>query len=484
MKANFSTARRIALLIGLVMMLTVVLAACVDTDSVSEILDASRITTESSEVVTDTSIEDIPTEDGHSDAPDVAGVVNIEPTKVAVYGTCEEGATIRVKGGVEDAETTAHGTYYIIEVDIWERDTLLRITAQAGDEEESAAREVIAKKNATADTLLDGNSVSVGVASRLFFDKVVADLVGDNLYTASEIKAIRDYVTDNVTSYYNDRAGSQKVELIYVLIPNSATMYPEILPEEVQEKIGTNNIYNQVSEALSQTRATVVDMKKVFETAMADEELMAKYGGIYRETDSALTDYGAYLTYRELMTVIAKNFPDAAPRAEDEFEWKTVDALGGNLVGYRGLDNTVIGEKLVTATPNFSLDLGNNAAGESKISSLRKYVDAANGDYNLFTKVDTTDNINGIAERWVIQDSSRTDVELPSALIYRDYSSLTFSDILVERFERCMLNKAGDLALNLSVAGQYAAEGDAVVDYIVVILSEESFDDAFKLALS
>ncbi len=484
MKVNFSSARRIALLLSLVMMLAAVLAACVDTDSVSEIIDSGRISNESSETESTVSEDEIPTEEGHSDAPAIAGVVNIEPTKVAIYGTCEENAVIRVTGGIEDAETTAHGTYYIVEVDIWDRDTLLRVTAQADGEEESAARELVARKNATADKLLDGNSVSVGPASRLYFDKMVADLVGDNLYTASEIKAIRDYVTDNVTSYYNDRAGSQKVELIYVLIPNSATLYPESIPEDIREEIGANNIYNQVSAALSQTRATVVDMKKVFETAMADEALMAKYGGIYRETDSALTDYGAYLTYREIMNIVAKNFPDAAPRTEDEFEWKTVDALGGNLVGYRGLDNTVITEKLVTATPTFSLEIGTNAAGESKISSLRKYVDAAKGDYNLFIKADTSDNINGIAERWVIEDTTRTDVDLPSALIYRDYSSLTFSDILVERFERCMLNKAGDLSLNLSVAGQYAADDDAVVDYIIVILSEENFDSAFKLALS
>ncbi|MBO5870467.1 MAG: hypothetical protein J6Q89_06930 [Clostridia bacterium] len=484
MKFNVNKTRRIALIIGLIMMLTVVLAACVNTENVPEILDAERIENNASEVIVDTSNDDVSTEDGHTEQPSVAGVVNIKPTTVAVYGTCEENATVRVKGGVEDAETVAHGGYYIIEVDIWDRDTLLRVTAQAEGEEESAVREVIAKKNATADTLLDGNSVSVGVASRLYFDKMVTDLVGDNLYTASELNAIRSYISDTVTSYYNDRAGAQQVELVYVLLPNATSIYPEILPESITDKAAASTIYDQINDTLSQTRATVVDMKKIFEEAKKDTELMEKYGGLFRETDSCLTDYGAYLTYREIMNVVAKRFPDAAPRTEEEFDWKATEVLGGNLVGYREIDKNVIKEEVIAATPKFSLDIGANAPGKSKISSLRKYFDKENGDYTVFTTADAGDNINGIAERWLIEDTGRTDLDLPSALIYRDYSALVLSDILAERFEKCMLNKAGELALNLTIAGQYAAEGDNVVDYIIVIVSEENLDNAFKLALS
>ena len=484
MKDSIRNTRRIALIIGLIMMLTVVLAACVNTEKVPEILDTGSIDNEISEDVGNESEESIPTEEGHTDAPSIAGVVNIEPTVVAIYGTCEDGATVRAKGGEKEAETVAHGGYFIIEVDIYDRDTLLRVTAQVEGEEESAEREVVAQKNATADTLLDGNSVSIGLNSRLYFDKMVADFVGENVYTASELNTIRSYVADTVTSFYNDRAGSQKAELIYVLLPNSTTIYSEMLPESVLENAATKTIYDQVNETLSQTRATVIDMKKVFETAKADSELMEKYGGLYRETDSSLTDYGAYLTYREIMNVVAARFPDAAPRTEDEFEWNKTEVLGGNLVGYRGLDNEVINEEVVLATPKFSLDIGTNAAGKSKISSLRKYADKANGDYNIFTKNDSTDDINGIAERWVIEDTTRTDLDLPSAIIYRDYAGLSFSDILAERFERCMLNRADELALNLTFAGQYASEGDNVVDYIIMIISEENLDRAFSLALS
>lgn len=480
---NLKKTRSITMILGLVMVLGVMLGACVNTSEVEGILDTSKLTQESSQTIVEVS-DDISTPEGYTDAPVVSDVVNIKPTTVAVYGTCEENATIRVTGGKEDAETVAHGTYYIVQVEIWDRDTLLKVTAQAEGEEESLEREVIARKDATADTLLDGNSVSVGLNSRLYFDKMVDDISGTNLYTASQLNDIRDYVTDTVTSYYNDRAGGQDVELIYLLIPNVTSVETGILPESVIGETNTT-VYEQIANTLSQTRATVIDLKPVFEAAMQDTAAIEQYGKVYRETDSALSDYGAYLAYRELMNAIAATFPEAAPRTENEFEWKSVTANGGNLVGYRELDGTVITEEIITAKPLFELNYGTDGAGSSKISSIKKFVNPEEGDYNFFLSSDSADSINGVAERWLIDASARTDLtNLPSALVYRDYGSLSFTDILAERFSKCMLGKMGDLNINLSTAPQYANEGDAVVDYIIVILSEENMDSSFDLALS
>jgi hypothetical protein len=45
------------------------------------------------------------------------------------------------------------------------------------------------------------------------------------------------------------------------------------------------------------------------------------------------------------------------------------------------------------------------------------------------------------------------------------------------------LGKSGELAINLSATAQYAEGDDNVVDYIIVIVSEENLDTAFSLAL-
>ena len=58
-----------------------------------------------------------------------------------------------------------------------------------------------------------------------------------------------------------------------------------------------------------------------------------------------------------------------------------------------------------------------------------------------------------------------------------------FSDILSERFGKVLLGKSGELAINLSATAQYAEGDDKVVDYIIVIVSEENLDTAFSLAV-
>ena len=122
-------------------------------------------------------------------------------------------------------------------------------------------------------------------------------------------------------------------------------------------------------------------------------------------------------------------------------------------------------------------------ASTAMISKLTKYVDIENNDYNFYTDVVANDNIWGIGERWDIHDESdRLDtLDLPSALVYRDYNSLSFCDILAERFGRCRFDKVGALTFDLASVAQYADGDDTVVDYVIIILSEENMDTALPM---
>ncbi len=485
MKINLKNTRRMTILLAMLMLLSVVLASCVNTDNVPEVIGTSFEPGETSHEEEDTSVEEVSTPEGYTAIPVVKDIVNITPTKIAVSGTCEEGATVYISGGAEDVSTKSKDGYFIIETDILYENNLLDITAQVEGKEMSEIGQFIARFNATADTRLDGNSVSVGVDSQLYLDKMLDDASGTNLYTESQLNKIQDYVTDTVTSYYQDRAGSQDVELIYLLIPNVTTIYPEIFPEGVVGKTNTT-VYDQVLETLSKTRATVVDMRAIYENFRDDEYVAETYGGLYRGTDSSLTDYGAYLAYEQVMNIISQRFPDAAPRTLDEFEWKNVTTLGGNLVNFRELDKSVITEDIVISVPKFDISLGTNTANSASISSLKKYIDEEDGDYGLFTTISGTDELSGVAERWLI-DTKRSEDEdglkLPNAIIYRDYSTLTATDIFAERFDKCLIAKSGEHTVNLSASAQYAADGKNTVDYIIVAISEENMDTAFEIAL-
>ncbi len=484
MKNKVSVFARVPALMLLVLLLSVILAACVNTNDGIDIIDNMSLDLSKEESVADVSVDEISTPDGYTEAPVVKQVVNIAPSTVAICGECEENAVIFVSGGVEDVSTTANGTYFVIEVDLkYEASNLLEVTAKVEEKETSLARSIIAEFNATADTRLDGNSVSVGTGSRLYFDKMLDDASGTNLYTVSELKKIREKVTSYITGY-ETRAKGDMVEMIYVLVPNVTTVYPEIFPEGAVQDTNTT-LYQQIRDTLSQTRATVVDMLPIFEQ-LKDDPTVLENGGLFRVTDSNLTDYAAFLTYTEVMNAVAERFPDSAPRPIDEFTFKKVNTLGGNLVNFREIDPTIITEEItiMEATDKIDLNLGTNEAGSTKINSIRKYKDAENGDYGFFTTSDNADNINGAAERWLVRTDRTDSLRLPNALIYRDDCTLPFVDFILERFESCMIAKSGDFDINLSNAIQYSAEDKNVVDYIIVFLSEENMDKAFSLALS
>ncbi len=463
MKINANKIRRIAMMLGLVMMLAVVLSACVNTDDVPEIMDTSFVE-DTSEVMDDTSEErDLTTEPGHTDAPIVTNVVNITPNTVAISGTCEEGAVIRVKGGEEEVTTNSRDGYFVIETKLLYKNNLLQVTAQVEGEEESKVWEEIARFNATADTRLDGNSVSVGVDSLLYFDKTVSDSNGKNLYTESQLTAIKNLVSENITTYIN-RSSGKEVEMIYVLIPNSTTIYPDVYPEGLIEKPATT-VYDQVLSTLNKTRATVIDMRGIFKT-VADDDTVIQKGGLYRTTDSNLSHYGAYLTYAEIMKAVSARYPEAAAKATGDFEWKSVKALGGNLVKYRDLNSEVITEEIVVSLPKFM----KGEALES-ISSVVKYNDTEKNDYGYYTDV-REDEIIGIAERFVTK--TKRD-KLPDAIIYRDNASLPFSDILAERFNNVVMESAGNFTFDATSVVQHSP------DYVIFVLSEDSMDIAFGI---
>ncbi len=486
MKINLQKMRSRAIILGLLMMLSVTLAACVNTDSVGEILDTGDIIADVSD--DNVSEEDLPCAEGQTKAPSVTDIVHLETMKVAIYGECETGATVKcVAPGDKVYETKAHGTYYILEVDlVYESGiNLLNLSATAEGKDESVARELEVKKDATAGGLVDGNNVSVGVDSRLYFDRMVSY----DLFNINAVNAIRNSLNDKYTQYSQECAVdpnknniAQEVEIIYVFVPNVTTVYPEIIPEGVNTSTTTTTRYNQVVGALSgdSSKVSVINMYDIF-AAKRDEAATKQYGGLYRETDSSLTDYGSYLIYETLMNHIAVRFPDAAPKAITEFETKTVKAVGGNLVTYRGMDSSVINEDLVLLTPKFLAGLKYTDRSQVDLSKFIKYNDAEDGDYSFYTAGTSDPDVIGLNERWFVETVREEGINLPSAHIYRDNTTLGLTDILAERFECALFTAANGYNLDIMGTKQSGVKSpdQAAVDYIIVFVTEDNLDQVF-----
>ncbi len=479
MKNNVKKSCRIVLMLALVMMLSVVLAACIDTDKVPEV-DAELADRDTDTAIGGTSEEEVPPPaEGQSNHPTVEEPVHISPMVVAVYGTCDEGAIIRVKCEDKVVTVNSRNGYYIAEVELPnENGNKLFVTAQVGELAESNAVSVAAFKDATADK--SAMSVAVGKDSRLYFEYMMDNYKGGNetLFTISQLKTIRDTINTKTTNYKKN-AKDKDVEVIYLLLPDPTSVSTDAFFEDVTPgEFGT--IYDQFLENFGNgnTRATIIDMREKL-IALKDDPAVLEKGGLYRVTDSSLTDYGAYLVYSELMNYIDNKFPQAAARKADEFEWNTIEkALGGNYVTYRGLDKNIITETIVKATPKFSLDIGLDDDGFVKLSSIAKYLDVESKDYNFITSAKETDADVNICDLFTVSTDRK---ELPTAVICRDYNSLTFTDWLVERFEKATVLKNGDFTIDTNDVGllqDYAATGEAAPDYIIYILSEQNIKTA------
>lgn len=414
-----------------------------------------------------------PTEDGYTARPTVTSVVNTSPEIVVISGACEEGAVVTATSPVDSVSVNSLNGYYILEYDLDGRDSRsLSITAKVEDKKESTSRDITVKRDAMAETRTDEFEVVLGKEGYLFFRETVENYCGTNIATVSKIdKFVNETVNAQLTALEN-RAGGMDVEIIYVLIPNASFAYSDYLPDDA-EKETYSTLYDQISEALTKSNATFINMRDVFEQHKDDGYML------YNKTDSHITDYAGFLVYTEIMNHIAERFPEAAPHALDDFTVSEETVVsGGNLAVYGQFDTDTLTEKRVTLTPKFSMDLGDSAhrlkLTTTNLSKLQKY---ASADSCEIISGDADEGMTSILSRMYFCTERQ---ELPSAMIYRDDSSAMFVDYLAERFNNSMMAVSGDYVVNLTDAGRHASSGKSVVDYVIVIVDENNLDQLVK----
>ncbi len=451
----------------LIMLLTVVLAAC-DTGSTEN--DPTKIVVDfdiSEEESDNTVSQDEQTPEGYTERPVVHDIINIAPDLVTIGGTCEEGAIISIDGGKEHVEVTSRNGYFITEVTLSNiSTTLLEAVATVEGKEPSLPLSFTADYNATAEKRLDGFGVSIGPDSYMYFDSFLDNYMGENLLTQTQLRKFKKSVNDRIINI-ESRAGGQDVDIIYVLIPDVTSIYPDIFGSDLERATHTTR-YKQIADALVQTDAVMIDMY--------DKLIEAKESGeyeIYRRTDSNLTEYGGYLVYSEIAEFLAKRFPAAAPRPLEEFEITEIETIGGNIAEYLGLTAEHYVEDIIDLQPNFSLKMGldeDSGFGTVNIGDVKKYNSTtAPFDYSVYDKAEK--NAVGVGDRMIIR-TGRED--LPSALIYRDDGLFMSTDILAERFNNMMFGKSEDFTINLTDAGRHFSAGKTFVDYILVIVTENN----------
>lgn len=466
-----------------------VLASCVpevkiDIDEVKDI-SKEEVSEEESGKIPEP--ENLP---GHAKAPAVTEVINITADRICVAGTCEKGATVTIYGGKEDVSVYSDNGYFIAETVLESYGTkLLEAVASVEGVEDSSSRFFYAQYKATVSERVDGNSVLIGKNSQLFLNSTLADFYGENLYTNTQLNALKEKINKNYQAMQDARLRSlelmreeelaieygralteeeietlvkpwaqenfKEIPYIFVIAPNALTIYPELAPDSVVAKTNTTR-YKQVIKALKDTKATVVDLSEVFAAHKNDEY------PIYSATDSYWTEYGAYLAYKEIMNIVDDTAPQCAARPLSDFTVEKKDYIGGNMVGYLYIDRENVKETGVKLVPKFQVNY-----------QLNVY----KNDFSL--DLATEPNANKVVASTTRRIINRKNESLPNAYILRDEWSAQMFTLLADRFNATIFHTAGAYdprTIDISYSDETCRP-----DYTIVIFNESNIENAFML---
>ncbi|HBL83703.1 MAG: hypothetical protein A2Y17_08815 [Clostridiales bacterium GWF2_38_85] len=471
-------------IIALVMLLLIssAMSSCIG-DATIDIDSIPELTNTSSEVSEEYSEPDESTQPGYTDRPTCTEIVNITADRIVVAGKCEDGAVITITKGKEDVSVQSVGGYYITEVVLASSGiNSLKMTAKVDGKEESIERVLSATYKATVSERPDDLSVMVGLNSQLFLKKTLKDYNGENLLSTTEIAKFKKMVNDNYDTiqakriadiasemsktekkpdgmtdlefmdYLKEQAAKNytPIEIIYVLVPNAISVYPENVPAEFVTTTNTTK-YKQIVRALNDDgiNATIIDMSTVL-TEHKDDGYE-----LFNRTNSNWSDYAAYLAYVELLNVIDDRYPAAKARPLSDFNVDTKEVWGGDMAGYLYLNRELTKDTATILTPkSFSYSFTTGTFYKS--------------DVDRTLNIDEKDTKYAIQIRRVIKTGKEN---MPNVVVYRDSTVTPIYNMLAERFSMTAFHTMDILTPRKMDIGL-----DPAPDYVVVFCSEDNLD--------
>jgi len=185
----------------------------------------------------------------------------------------------------------------------------------------------------------DGWLYYVGPAGEKLLDRHVR---GRAPFSEGELDRWRSFLVERAR-----RFRSVGARYAFVIAPNKESIYPEHLPEWVGPRVGPSRLDQLMARLKSATDVTVIDLRPALLAAK-------KKSVVYYKTDTHWNTRGAYAAYREIVRVLAADFPALAARS-----W---DSLGPTPIDRTGLDMArMIG--LAPGTPEADFTINHGACG-------------------------------------------------------------------------------------------------------------------------
>ncbi len=168
----------------------------------------------------------------------------------------------------------------------------------------------------------DGWLFYTGPLNERFLDRHVR---GTAPFSPVELDRWREQLSERT-----QRFRSIGARYVFVLAPNKESIYPEHLPAWVGPNAGPTHLDQLMAHLKSVPDVTVIDLRP---SLIAEKKL----GALYYKTDTHWTARGAYVAYREVMRVLAAEFPALATKSWESFKPTPVERQGADLARMIGL---------------------------------------------------------------------------------------------------------------------------------------------------
>ncbi|MCI8331303.1 MAG: hypothetical protein HFE78_00530 [Clostridiales bacterium] len=278
-------------------------------------------------------------------------------------------------------------------------------------------------------------------------------------YSLSHVVAgdLRTKAAENLKRHHEMvRVSNLDAELIYLVVPSSAAVYPESLPDGY-EKASGETLYQAFADMASQAGSTVIYPLSTFNAHKND----GKGYKIYHNTDSHWSTYGAYWGVAELMNHISQKYPAAAPRTVADMGFYTKELWGGDSLFSFG-DNG--------GFENFSRTGRTGQTAVTKISELTTLYTRSMPTATIESvyRGNKSVYVNGDSNSGRAVVSNPNGAGLPSALILRDSFSVPAYDMINDRFSTVYWQPSHDYTFPSE------AIWDLRPDYVIYIVSEQN----------
>lgn len=371
---------------------------------------------------------------------EVAEYITAENFRGIVGGTCPEGAEVFavLRSKVIGHAASSHGTF-ILELPLPQSESLLEVKLYCSEEQKSVSEPVAIKMHsyATGEYPAPG-VVWVGKDGWLFFNNT------EKQFTNNE--DISQRMRSRVVSRTKQRVealAQSGTELIYVLIPNPNELYPQEMPDGIEQ--GTVCLREQAAEALREGGATVIDLGPALKAQLGNTN-----HELYHHTDSHWTEYAAYFAYKAICDEFAKRFPAASARDISEFGFAEEFREAGDLYYDLGMQKHLLRFRSTFSDVTFTTPV-------DRLKYAHEEATVINND-----NMDQMDFTNPDGEG------------KPSFLMLRDSYSIMLFDWLAERASVSHFKPLWEFEIS---AEEAAALG---VDYIIVFVCDMNLNSVLR----